>query len=308
MSEAEEVERSEVHAYGSTSHNNRVTQIKRFIMFPPAEALGAELLRLAVAGTTGEILCMYTRAQCVEDKGRIIPDTVSLELERHVNNVQRECQAVLAWCRHDGSTVITKQLRARPDRSNAVLPIPGMTLEESAALVGEADSRAVVGQLIRSSEVFLRSHLQGHHNTLTQSRELADTALEQAKTSGSMAMQMFEQSMGLMKQVQELQAEAASWKTRAEAAEKQLADIAAAAAIEDGDTSNITPEEAEARTQLVNEVTTIVRDKVGPLVPEAWGMLKMYLMRQAAAQHQARAAQSQANGAANGAANGHAPD
>ncbi len=278
----DEERRASIGVIGHASHNARVVQIKRFVLTPPR---GAVFLRLAVR-EDASVLCSHSKDECIKDRGLSIPDGISLALEEHARTTEREVKAILGWCRADGSTIVTKDLKARPPRA-AVAPLPGMTLEETALLVGDGDGRAFVQSVIRSNEIYLRSNIQGHHATLSIQRDLAETANDQAKTAMEMSMQMMQEHMKLVHAHSALLAENALLRAELEARNKVIADLT-------DDEPTVGPETDSARAELIKQVT----QGVTRAAPEAWSMFKLYMVQQARAQQQAP------NGHANGHANG----
>jgi regulator of replication initiation timing len=290
MDEGEE--RSDIGVIGFASHNARIVQIRRMCMTPPTP--DAVILRLAVTNS-GEVLAAFPRDECARDKGRAIPEAISLALEEHAETTAAEVNAILGWCRHDGSTITTKRLRARPRTTSQVVQIPGMTLEETAQIVGDGDARALVGHVIRSNEIYLRSYLQGHHTTLQEQREVNHTSMEQAKMSGAMAMEMFAKTIELMQQIGKFQAEAIALRAENETLQRQLAAFTGEEVAADQTASD------EARAELIRNVT----DGVTKAAPEAWSIFKVWAINQAR-EHAKAAAAGQVNGSASNGANGHA--
>lgn len=283
-------ERSDIGVIGY-SHNARIVQIKRFIAFPP-KSLEAVCLRLAPLGEGGEILAEYSRDECVKDAGRTIPEAVSLALEEHAETLAQEVEAVLAWCRADGTTYTTKRLKTRPRRGE-VARIPGMTLEETAAIVGNGDAQAMVGHVIRSQEIYLRSYLQGHHTTLQEQREVNQTSMELAKMSGAMTLETFAKNMELMALVGKYQGEAIMLRAENDELKRQLAQLTG-----EESTADMTASD-EARAELIRQVT----NGAVQVAPEAWSMLKTWAIAQAQA-HVAAQKTAASNGHVNG-SNGH---
>lgn len=283
---------------GQASHNNRLFQIRGFVMRPPTVG-NPEFLRLQVAGDTGEALCSYTREECIADKGETIPDAVSITLQEHVDAVQQEVQAVLAWCRADGSIVLTKRLRARPVREHGALQIPGMTLQESAALVGNADDRAIVGQVLRTSEVHLRSYLQGHHLQAQQQRELTEAAMDQAKMSGAMTMEMYAKLMEAINGHANLLAENLKLKAENEANARKIAELEAMLSGETGvdeEDSPDGPETDSAKAEMVRHATEILDQAVPELIQYGKVWIGSQIGKNNAAAHAAQQAAKAANG------------
>jgi hypothetical protein len=282
---------------GQASHNNRVFQIRGFVMNPPRVG-NPEFLRLQVAGDTGEALCSYTKEDCIADKGETIPDAVSLALQEHVDAVQQEVQAVLAWCRADGSIVLTKRLRARPLREYGALQIPGMSLQESAALVGNADDRAIVGQVLRTSEIHLRSYLQGHHLQAQQQRELTEAAMDQAKMSGAMTMEMYAKLMEAINGHAKLLAENMTLKAEGEMKDRKIAELEALLSgetgvdVEDADG----PETDSAKAEMVRHATEMLDQAVPELIQYGKVWVASQIGKNNAAAHAAQQAAKAANG------------
>jgi len=268
---------------GSTSHNNRVIQLKKFVSVPP---YGGKNLRLVVTGESGETLGAWTREEC--EGHPEIAEEASLALEAHCDAVQRDVEAVLGWER-DSMPPVTKRLKARCGTS--VIPsIPD--LNDTAAAVGaitEGTMAGVVVQLLRKDELNTRTYLQGFMYQLKQSAGDLEQAREANNLLQSNCMQLHQGQFELMQKASQLLSDNLELRMRVDVLERENAELR-------GDTQSevVGPETDTARAQLIQTAT----DGIVKVAPEAWNMFKAYLWQQAQDRAKAEAAAQAAQAAA----------
>ncbi len=269
---------------GSTSHNNRVIQLKKFVSVPPH---GGKHLRLVVTGESGETLGAWTREEC--EGHPEIAEEASLALEAHCDAVQRDVEAVLGWER-DNMAPVTKRLRARCSTTSVVPSIPD--LNDTAAAVGaitEGTMAGVVVQLLRKDELNTRTYLQGFMYQLKQSAGDLEQAREANNLLQSNCMQLHQGQFELMQKASQLLADNLELRARVDQLERENAELLGISA-----SDVVGPETDTARAQLIQTAT----EGIVKVAPEAWNMFKAYMWQQAQDRAKAQAAEQAAQAAA----------
>jgi hypothetical protein len=275
---------------GSTSHNARVVQLKKFVSAPPH---GGKNLRLVVTGESGETLGAWTREEC-EGHPEVAEEASAL-LEAHCEATEQDVEAVLGWER-DNLPPVTKRLRAKSKTS----PISAISnLNDTAAAVGaitEGTMASVVVQLLRKDELNTRTYLQGFMYQLKQSAGDLESAREANNLLQSNCMQLHQGQFELMQKASQLLVENLELRARVDVLERENAELR-------GDTPSevVGPETDAARAELIKQGT----DAIVKVAPEAWGMFKAYMWQQAQEKAQAQA-RATAAAAASSNGNGHA--